>query len=116
MKSTKLLATLLVAGMLFTGCGLKNSQAIIKVNDAVITQNDFDKLMDKQIEASPFAKMGMGDIKKDKDGVLYLMTERAVITQLVIQELLDQLHHGFILDCLSQLTDESVMIQCVKIL
>ena len=90
MKSTKLLATLLVAGMLFTGCGLKNSQAIIKVNDAVITQNDFDKLMDKQIEASPFAKMGMGDIKKDKDGVLYLMTERAVITQLVIQELLDQ--------------------------
>ena len=90
MKSTKLLATLLVAGMLFTGCGLKNSQAIIKVNNAVITQNDFDKLMDKQIEASPFAKMGMGDIKKDKDGVLYLMTERAVITQLVIQELLDQ--------------------------
>ncbi len=90
MKSTKLLATLLVSGMLFTGCGLKNSQAIIKVNDAVITQNDFDKLMDKQIEASPFAKMGMGDIKKDKDGVLYLMTERAVITQLVIQELLDQ--------------------------
>ena len=90
MKSTKLLATLLVAGMLFTGCGLKNSQAIIKVNDAVITQNDFDKLMDKQIAASPFAKMGMGDIKKDKDGVLYLMSERAVITQLVIQELLDQ--------------------------
>lgn len=52
MKSTKLLATLLVAGMLFTGCGLKNSQAIIKVNDKVITQNDFDKLMDKQLSAS----------------------------------------------------------------
>lgn len=90
MKSTKLLATLLVAGMLFTGCGLKNSQAIIKVNDAVITQKDFDKLLDKQIAASPFAQMGLGDIKKDKDGVLYLMTERAVVTQLVIEELLNQ--------------------------
>ncbi len=90
MKCTKLVATLLVAGMLFTGCGLKNSQAIIKVNDAVITQNDFDKLMDKQLENSPFAKMGMGDIKKDKDGILYLMSERAVITQLIIQKLLEQ--------------------------
>ena len=90
MKCTKLVATLLVAGMLFTGCGLKNSQAIIKVNDAVITQNDFDQLMDKQLENSPFAKMGMGDIKKDKDGILYLMSERAVITQLIIQKLLEQ--------------------------
>ena len=90
MKSTKLLATLLVAGMLFTGCGLKNSQTIIKVNDKAITQNDFDKLMDKQISASPFAKMGLGDIKNDKNGVLYLMTERSVVTQLVIEELLNQ--------------------------
>ena len=90
MKSTKLVATLLVAGMLFTGCGLKNSQAIIKVNDSVITQNDFDKLLDKQISSSPFAKMGVGDIKNDKNGILYLMTERAVVTQLVIQTLLEQ--------------------------
>lgn len=90
MKSTKLVATLLVAGMLFTGCGLKNSQAIIKVNDSIITQNDFDKLMDRQIEASPFAKMGAGDIKNDKNGILYLMSERAVVTQLIIQELLEQ--------------------------
>ena len=90
MKSTKLVATLLVAGMLLTGCGLKDSQAIIKVNDSVITQGDFDKLMDIQISSSPFAKMGVGDIKNDKDGVLYLMTERAVITQLIIQELLEQ--------------------------
>lgn len=90
MKSTKLVATLLVAGMLFTGCGLKNSQAIIKVNDSVITQNDFDKLLDRQIASSPFAKMGAGDIKNDKNGILYLMTERAVVTQLVIQTLLEQ--------------------------
>ncbi len=46
--------------------------------------------MDKQISASPFAKMGLGDIKNDKNGVLYLMTERSVVTQLVIEELLNQ--------------------------
>ena len=90
MKSTKLLATLLVAGMLFTGCGLKNSPAIIKVNDKAITQNDFDKLFDKQLSASPIAKMGLGNIKDDKNSILYLMTERAVITQLIIEELLNQ--------------------------
>ena len=89
MKSTKLLATLLVAGMLFTGCGIKNSQAIIKVNDGVITQNDFEKLMDKQIKNSPIAKMGV-DIKSDENGIMYLMTERAVLTQLVLEELLNQ--------------------------
>lgn len=88
MKSTKLIATLLVAGMLFTGCGLKNSQAIIKINDKIVTQSDFDKLMDKQISNSPLAKMGM-DVK-DKNNILYVMTERAVITQLIIEELLNQ--------------------------
>ncbi len=90
MKAAKLVATLLVAGMLFTGCGLKNSQAIIKINDATITQAEFDKLLDKQIAMSPFAKMGLGDIKEQKDGIMYLMTSRAVVTQLIISELLNQ--------------------------
>lgn len=90
MKAAKLIATLLVAGMLFTGCGLKDSQAIIKINDTTITQGQFDKLLDKQIALSPFAKMGLGDIKEQKDGIMYLMTSRAVVTQLIISELLDQ--------------------------
>lgn len=89
MKSTKLMATLLIAGMLFTGCGVKNSTAIIKVNDKVITESDFEKLMDKQISNSPLSKMGM-DMKSDKNGIMYLMTERAVITQLIIEELVNQ--------------------------
>lgn len=89
MNSTKLLSTLLVAGMLFTGCGLKNSQAIIKVNDSVITQDSYNKLFDKQLTNSPLAKMGM-DIKSDENGIMYLMTQRAVLTQLVIEELLNQ--------------------------
>ncbi|HCB11725.1 MAG TPA: hypothetical protein DEO94_06305 [Cyanobacteria bacterium UBA11991] len=90
MNTKKLFATLLVAGMLLTGCGLKNSQAIIKINDSTITQKDFDTMLDKQIAMSPFAKIGMGDIKQNKNGVFYLMTERAVVTQLVVQNILDQ--------------------------
>lgn len=90
MNTKKLFATLLVAGMLLTGCGLKNSQAIIKINDSTITQKDFDIMLDKQIAMSPFAKIGMGDIKQNKNGVFYLMTERAVVTQLVVQNILDQ--------------------------
>lgn len=89
MKSKKLLATLLLAGVLFTGCGVKNSQAIIKVNDAVITESAYNKLFDKQAKNSPLAKMGM-NIKDDENGIMYLMSQRAVITQLVIEELLNQ--------------------------
>ena len=88
MKKTKLLATLLVTGMLFSGCGLKGNNALIKINDGKITQKEFDNLMDKQIAQSPMAQMG--DIKSNKNGMLYLMLEQRVLNQLIIEELLNQ--------------------------
>ena len=88
MKKTKLIATLLVAGMLFTGCGLKGNNTIIKINDGKITQKDFDNLMDKQIAQSPMAQMG--DMKSNKNGMLYLMLSQRVLNQLIIEELLNQ--------------------------
>ena len=88
MKTTKLIATLLVAGMLFTGCGVKDQKAIIKINNGAITQKQFDELIDKQIAQSPLAQMG--DVKGNKDGMLYLMVEQRVINQLIIEELLNQ--------------------------
>ena len=88
MKTTKLIATLLVAGMLFTGCGIKGQKAIIKVNNSVITQKQFDEAMDRQISASPLAQMG--DLKSNKDGMLYLMVEQQVLNQLIFEALLDQ--------------------------
>lgn len=91
MKNKKLIVTLIAAGMLFAGCGVKNSQAIIKINNTTITQKDFDNLMDKQIAQSPFAKMGgVENFKKDKEGMLYLMTEQRVLNQLIIETLLNQ--------------------------
>lgn len=90
MNTKKLLATMLLAGVLVTGCGLKKD-AIIKINDTVVTKQEFEKLMDSQIAQSPFAKMGMEeDMKKNKDGMLYLMTEQGVINQIIVKELLEQ--------------------------
>ena len=89
MKATKLLVTLAAAGLLFAGCGIKDKDAIIKINDQAITQRQFDKLMDKAIAQSPFGKLGM-NIKADKNSMIYLTIEQRVINQLIIQELLDQ--------------------------
>ena len=89
MKATKLLVTLAAAGLLFAGCGIKDKDAIIKINDHAITQHQFDKLMDKAIAQSPFGKLGM-NIKADKNSMIYLTIEQRVINQLIIQELLDQ--------------------------
>lgn len=88
MNGSKLLATLALSALLFTGCGIKDQNAIIKINDKAITQAEYDKLIDQSIAQSPFGKMG--DLKGNKDGFLYLMTEQRVINQLIIQELLEQ--------------------------
>ena len=91
MKKTKIAATLLVSAMLLAGCGIKGSQAIIKINDHVITQKEFDKIMDQQITQSPFAKLsGADNVKADKDGFIYLMTAQRVINQMIVEEILDQ--------------------------
>ncbi len=90
MTLKKTIATLMVAGLLFSGCGIKNQNAIIKVNNSAITQKDFDELMDKAVANSPFAQMSGMDIKKDKNGMLYLMTAQRVLNQLIVQELLNQ--------------------------
>lgn len=89
MKSSKLLATVLIAGMLVTGCGVKSSKAIIKINNETITQKEFDKMMDKQISMSPFAKLG-GDLAENKDSMLYLMTEKTVLNHLIVKTILDE--------------------------
>ncbi len=88
MKVSKIVATLALSALLFTGCGIKDNTAIIKINDKAITKAEYNTLMDQAISQSPFGKMG--DLKGNKDGFLYLMMEQRVINQLILQELLDQ--------------------------
>ena len=106
MKVLKLVATLLVAGVLFTGCGLKEHKTIIKVNNSPITQKQFDELMDKQIAQSPLSQMG--DIKSNKDGMFYLMVEQRVINQLIIEELLKQEANNRGIKVSNKETDEAI--------
>ncbi len=90
MRHTKLMATLLVAGMLFTGCGIKNSKAIIKINNETITQKEFDQMMDKQLSNSPLSQLGGGDLAKNKDSMFYLMTEKTVLNHLIVKTILEE--------------------------
>lgn len=89
MKGKKLLATLAVSALLFTGCGLKSGETIIKVNDDKITQAQFDQILDKQIANSMFTKMGI-DIKNGKNNFLYYMMKDKIVNELIIKTLIDE--------------------------
>lgn len=90
MDSKKLFATVAVSTMLLTGCTFgQPKNVIVKVNNATVTQAEFDEMFDKAIGNSMFAKMGM-DVKKDKEGFLYLMVKDKVVNELIVRELIDQ--------------------------
>ena len=55
-RTVKLLALMLFVAIVFTGCGLKNKDAIVKVNNHVITQGDYDELF-KQTVKNPALQM-----------------------------------------------------------
>lgn len=88
MRGTKLAVTLAVSAMLFAGCGMKNQEAVIKVNDTVITKAQYDKLFDAQVSNSAFAKLGI-NVKEDQNGFMYLMIKERVLNELVVRALLD---------------------------
>ena len=89
MKGQKLIATLAVSAVLFAGCGLKSYEAVIKVDNKVITQGQFDEAFDKQANNSMFAKMGI-NIKENPNGFMYLMIKERVVNELIIKTLLDE--------------------------
>lgn len=89
MRGKKILATLALSAVLFTGCSLKSGEAIIKVNDQVITQGQFDKEFDKQAGNGIAKALGI-DVKDDKNSFLYLLIKDRVINELVVKSLLDQ--------------------------
>ncbi len=89
MKGKKLLVTLAASVILCSGCGLKSQQAIIKVNDQPITQAQFDKAFDKQSGGGMMTQLGI-DVKKDKNGFLYLLIKERVTNELIVKALLEQ--------------------------
>lgn len=89
MRGKKLLATLALSVVLFTGCGLKSANTIIKVNDQKITQAQFDESFNKQINNSMFAQMGV-DMKNGKNSFLTNLIKERVVNELIVRAILDQ--------------------------
>ncbi len=89
MRGKKLLAVLAVSAVMFAGCGLKSHEAIIKVNDKVITQAQFDQMMDKQAGSGMLAAMGV-DVKSDKNSFIYLLLKDRIVNELIVKALLDE--------------------------
>ena len=89
MNTKKLLTTLAISAVLFTGCGLKSGETIIKVNDTKISQAQFDKIFDKQIKNSMFAKMGI-DVTQEKNNFLYFLMKERIVNELIVRALIEQ--------------------------
>ncbi len=85
-KIKAILASLLVM-VVFTGCGVNGKNDIIKVDNKVITQKDFNKSFDI-ISGGMLKTLGI-DAKKEPDNVMVLMAKEQVISQLIINTLVN---------------------------
>ncbi len=89
MRGKKLLTTLAVSAVLFTGCGLKSTQTIIKVNNTKITQGQFDESFNQQASGGMLGQLGI-DVKDPKNSFMYNLIKNRVVNELVIKALLDE--------------------------
>ena len=89
MKGKKLIATLALSTVLFTGCGIKSSQTIIKINDTKITQAQFDYIFDKEAESGKNSPLHI-DIKDPNNVFMYNLVKNRVINELIVKTLLDE--------------------------
>lgn len=89
MKGKKLLATVALSAILFTGCGIKSAQTIIKVNGQSITQGQFDESFDKSAQGGMMSQLGI-NVKDGKNNFLYYLIKDKVVNELIVRELLNQ--------------------------
>ena len=88
----KLLVCLTLSTVLFTGCTfMQKSEGIIKVNDTVITQAEFDKAFDKTVDQS-FLKQfgGSKNFLKSDENPMYAIFKEKIANELIVKALLDQ--------------------------
>ena len=88
----KLLTCIALSTVLLSGCTLlQKSEGIIKVNDTVITQAEFDNAFDKSVDKS-FLKSfgGAKNFVKSDDNPMYGIFKDKIVHELIIKALLDQ--------------------------
>ena len=89
MKGKKLLATVALSALLFTGCGIKSAQTIIKVNGQNITQGQFDESFNKSAQGGMMAQLGI-NVKDGKNNFLYYLIKDKVVNELIVKALINQ--------------------------
>lgn len=88
----KLLTCLALSTVLFSGCTLMHkSEGIVKVNNTVITQAEFDKAFDKSVDQS-FLKAfgGAKNFQKSDDNPMFGIFKDKIVNELIVKSLLDQ--------------------------
>ena len=88
----KLVTCLALSSMLFTGCTfLHKSEGIIKVNDTVITQAEFDSEFDKSVDSSMFKAFGGAkNFVKSDENPMYNVFKEKIVNELIVKALIDQ--------------------------
>ena len=90
MNKLKVTIFALLAMFVFTGCSLKkNDNDLIKINDTVITKNEFDKAYESVTTNNMFSQMGI-DLEKDPDNVFALMIREKVVSELIVKAILNE--------------------------
>lgn len=88
----KLLTCLALSTVLLSGCTLfHKSEGIIKVNDNIITQADFDAAFDKSVDKS-FLKAfgGAKNFVKSDENPMYAIFKDKIVNELIIKTLLEE--------------------------
>ena len=88
----KLLTCLALSTVLFSGCTLmQKSEGIIKVNDTVITQSEFDKAFDEGIDKSFLKQFGCSkNFVKSYENPMFVLFKDKIVHELIIKSLLDE--------------------------
>ena len=88
----KLLTCLALSTVLLSGCNfMHKSEGIVKVNDSVITQADFDSAFDKSIDKSFLKSFGGSKnfVKSDENPMFGIFKDK-IVHELIIKSLLDE--------------------------
>jgi len=89
----KILTIAALATILVSGCSmnLNSGKGIISVNGHNITQAEFDKAVDNEINGSMFKAFGgANNFIKSDDNVMYLIFKEKVSRELIVKALLDE--------------------------
>lgn len=87
MNKIKIALMALIIMIVSSGCGVKNNNEIIKIDNKVITQKDFNRAFDT-VAYNTLKTLGI-DEKKDPDNIMVLMAKEQVISQLIVNTILN---------------------------